>query len=105
MAQNFGFRDSMKLFEEKERFRKSGASTIRKDDSLITEQAPPNTQEPSYGGKKWEYKIEMAVGFGGRFTLTNLNILGEQGWEAIGAFFDSTHSQTYVLLKREKIAR
>jgi len=44
----------------------------------------------------------MAIAFGGKFTLTNLNALGEQGWEAVGTFFDSTHSQTYILFKREK---
>jgi hypothetical protein len=102
LARNFGFRDSVKLIEEKNRFRKSGSLTVRQDASPIAEQTPSNIETSEYVGKKWEYKIEMAVGFGGRFSLTNLNILGEQGWEAVGVFFDATHSQTYVLFKREK---
>jgi hypothetical protein len=104
IAKNFGFRESVKLLEEKNKFRKSGSPTVKQDTTPIAEQAPLDTEKTQYSGKKWEYKIEMAIAFGGKFTVANLNALGELGWEAVGVFFDSTHSQTYVLLKREKSA-
>lgn len=56
----------------------------------------------TWGGPRWEYRAEMLVGFGGKFTMEKLNDLGAQGWEAVSAFYDTKHSQTYVLLKRQK---
>ncbi len=62
-----------------------------------------------YGGmrylpnsKKWQYKIVPITGLAGqRYSVSNLDRLGQEGWEAVGIFFESKYSQTLVLLKRE----
>ncbi|MEM2177058.1 MAG: hypothetical protein QXN34_07000 [Archaeoglobaceae archaeon] len=68
-----------------------------KEQQLETEQ-----QAEAWAGPQWEYRTEMLVGFGGKFVMDKLNELGAQGWEAVSAFYDAKHSQTYVLLKRTK---
>jgi hypothetical protein len=54
--------------------------------------------------KKWEYKIEAAARVLASWMTINLDALGEEGWEAVGIFWDGKQSQTYVLFKREKRA-
>ena len=51
---------------------------------------------------KWEYKIDSAVQVVGSWAMEYINKLGEEGWEAVSAFYDSKLSQTYILFKRAK---
>ena len=34
--------------------------------------------------------------------MKKIDKLGEEGWEAVGTWYDSARSQTYILFKREK---
>jgi len=52
--------------------------------------------------RKWEYRIEMAVKLFEKWSIPFLDKLGDEGWEAVGIFYDVKYSQTYILFKREK---
>jgi hypothetical protein len=58
VAQVFSFSDSVRLFKEKERFKKSGTPTIRQD-APTPQEEPAETAQPQcsmqsqFGGKKW----------------------------------------------------
>jgi len=51
--------------------------------------------------EKWEYRIEQMMKVL-HWDMKKLNELGDQGWEAVGPFYDAKYSVTYVLLKRRK---
>jgi len=51
---------------------------------------------------RWEYKIEPAVNIMGKWKHDSLDKAGEEEWEAINAFYDTKHGQTYILLKKPK---
>ena len=57
--------------------------------------------------KKWEYKIEMiersiAPTLVGTFDLGKIQKFGDEGWEAVSAWYDVANKQPCVLFKREK---
>ncbi|MEM2351950.1 MAG: hypothetical protein QXT26_06045 [Thermoproteota archaeon] len=75
---------------------------LKKKESEEKEEKEEQQPVEVWAGPQWEYRTEMLVGFGGKFVMDKLNELGAQGWEAVSAFYDAKHSQTYVLLKRQK---
>ena len=57
--------------------------------------------------KKWEYKIEVigrsiAPALVGTFDLGKIQQCGDEGWEAVGAWYDVADKKPCVLFKREK---
>lgn len=52
--------------------------------------------------KKWEYMIKGVARLI-HWQMDPINKLGEEGWEAVGVYYNVKMSETQILFKREKV--